>query len=265
MGPTSTPLRSPARRAPSRTTGVAWGGADAAARIAELKGWARSARELDMVARGGAATKAESAAKVLETLITTMELRPGETLTVDTLCAILEMGRTPVRDAVKQLEADGLLTLQKRTGIAIRRLENDDMAEIMAVRRALEHVATVHAIRNGTLQRRAFLVEIGVEIREAAICGDVRRFMQLGLIAYKRMLEAAQNEFLTRPLLSTYSLSRRLYLSRVADRSETVEAARLHHERFRAIAAGDEEQGRVATDGLMDFLVGFGAPGQDPS
>jgi len=208
-------------------------------------------------AEDSGSSKSDLAFRVLETLIVSMELMPGSEHTVNHLCQVLSLGRSPVRDALKRLEENGLVTLQRGTGIRINTLENDDLAQLLVVRRALELVATQEAIRNGTPQQLSMLSCLGDELEEAAVAFDLKRFMHVGLIAYRNLGEATSNKFVTKPLLTAYSLSRRIYFSRIKDPAHVFEAAKLHRVRFKSIAAGELLLAQDATSNLMDFFQGF--------
>ena len=69
------------------------------------------------------------------------EYAPGQSLATKTLSADIGVSRTPVRDALRQLEADGLVTIQTRLGASVRKLELKEFREMCMLRLALESFA----------------------------------------------------------------------------------------------------------------------------
>lgn len=224
---------------------------------ARLRALTKKHVELSLESENEGLPKSDLAFRVLETLIVSMDLKPGDSYTVEFLCDLLVLGRSPVRDALKRLEGDGLVTLQRGTGVLINSLKNDDLGQLLVVRRALELVATQEAIRNGSQRQKELLAYLGGELEEAATANDLKRFMHIGLIAYRKLCESTDNQFVAKPLMAAYSLSRRLYFSRITEPRHVLEAAKLHRVRFQAIAESALEVGRDATNRLMDFFQSF--------
>jgi DNA-binding GntR family transcriptional regulator len=80
----------------------------------------------------------------------TGEFAPGQSLATKTLSADIGVSRTPVRDALRQLEADGLVTIQTRLGASVRKLEIKEFREMCMLRLALESFAAGLAATNRT-------------------------------------------------------------------------------------------------------------------
>jgi DNA-binding GntR family transcriptional regulator len=76
---------------------------------------------------------------------------PGGTRLVQTeIAAQLDVSTTPVREAMRDLASDGLITLDSHRIGTVRQPDWDEMSEIVEVRRALERVALQRAIENIT-------------------------------------------------------------------------------------------------------------------
>ena len=75
---------------------------------------------------------------------------PGRSLATIALSAEIGVSRTPVRDALRQLEADGLVTIQTRLGASVKSMELTEIREICDLRLALESHAAGLAARNRT-------------------------------------------------------------------------------------------------------------------
>lgn len=86
---------------------------------------------------------------VLETLrraITEGELEPGQRLDPASIALQLRCSRMPVRDAIKELEAEGLVVSYPSRGTEVSRLERADIEQIFGIRLALEKAALERAV-----------------------------------------------------------------------------------------------------------------------
>lgn len=193
----------------------------------------------------------------LENLITTLDLRPGAVFTVEELSHLVEIGRTPVREALKQLERDGLVSMQRSHGVVITEIDAGHQIQILDVRRSLEVLASRRAAENGNERQRRTLELIADEFIDAVARQDDRRFMRVGTTGYNLLSDMSRNPYLKKHLLATYSLSRRFYFANIEDPREILEPGRLHARRFRAVASGDVAAAETATHELMDFFVRF--------
>lgn len=79
-------------------------------------------------------------------------LTPGEHLVEDAICTRFNVSRTPVRNAIKRLEAEGLVTSEPNRGAFVASWTSDDAAEVMAIRSMLEPHAVALAAHRRTTQ-----------------------------------------------------------------------------------------------------------------
>jgi DNA-binding GntR family transcriptional regulator len=76
------------------------------------------------------------------------EFRPGQALMAKALAAELGVSPTPVRDALRQLEADGLVTIRARLGASVNRMNLKEFQDLCELRLILEtHTAELAAMR----------------------------------------------------------------------------------------------------------------------
>ncbi len=78
-------------------------------------------------------------------------LAPGQRVTEAQVTSQFKVSRGPVREALRRLEADGILAFEKNCGVSVRRLTRDDFVYMLEVREALEGLAA----RLSHLHRRA--------------------------------------------------------------------------------------------------------------
>jgi DNA-binding GntR family transcriptional regulator len=90
----------------------------------------------------GRRSRAEELYDHLRAAILSGELRPSERLVENTLAELASVSRTPVRQALQQLESDGLLRESKSGGMEVFGFSLDEIADLCAVRETLEGMAT---------------------------------------------------------------------------------------------------------------------------
>ena len=101
-------------------------------------------RAPDRHAHGSAA---EFAYVTLRSEITEGLLPPGQRMREQELSGRLQVSRTPVREALSRLQADGLLVMQPRSGLAVAELDDAAVIELYETREALEGAAASLAAR----------------------------------------------------------------------------------------------------------------------
>jgi len=90
-------------------------------------------------------TKADEIALEVEREIVTGELSPGTVLRQEHLSERFSVSRTPVREALRQLAARGLVSFEPNRGVRVRTLSRSELYEAFLVRAELESLATALA------------------------------------------------------------------------------------------------------------------------
>lgn len=110
-------------------------------------------RELPEHASDHPASKGSRGIKAYELLraaIATGRLKPGARILESELATLLNMSRTPIREAIAALEADGLVTVDGARGRVVTKLDYQSVMELYAVREVLESTAAGLAARNAS-------------------------------------------------------------------------------------------------------------------
>jgi DNA-binding GntR family transcriptional regulator len=144
----------------------------------------------------------------LRLLLNRGELRPGAPLDLDALEARLGVSRTPLRDALLQLEAEGFVAILPRRGVQVRPLTRDDVRHLYEIVGALEGAALLAAFPRLGPREAAELRGLNREMREAVEAGDFDRYYERNLAFHGVFLDRCDNERLVR-LVRT--LKQRLY------------------------------------------------------
>ncbi len=85
---------------------------------------------------------------------------PGERLREEALAKSLGVSRGPVREALSQLEREGLVVIQRNRGTFVARLTREDAEEIYSLRRVLERLAVQRVIRHATPSQFAAMRQV---------------------------------------------------------------------------------------------------------
>jgi DNA-binding GntR family transcriptional regulator len=108
------------------------------------------ASETGGVELGRGASLAHAIRSRLREAILRGDFAPGERLREVEIAARYDVSRGPVREALVQLEQEGLVMLRRNRGAVVARLSRADLEEVYSLRLALERLAVVHAVRHGT-------------------------------------------------------------------------------------------------------------------
>ena len=127
-------------------------------------------------------------------------IRPGARLTETELAARLGVSRTPVREAIRRLEADGLVDHQPRSGAVVRQLAYPEIMELYEMRTVLEGTAARLSARAASPMELEALRSINAEMARAV--EDAARLVRLNRQFHARLLDAARNRFLLRAAAS---------------------------------------------------------------
>lgn len=121
------------------------------------------------------------------------ELAPGEKLSEKALCERFDVSRTPLREALKVLAAEGLVRLVPNRGATVAKLTLDDLEEAFPIMGALEAVSGELACAHITDGEIARLEKLHDEMVEKYRAGDLRTYFKLNEQIHQRILEAARN------------------------------------------------------------------------
>jgi DNA-binding GntR family transcriptional regulator len=123
------------------------------------------------------------------------KLKPGDRLVETELATRLGISRTPVREAVRRLESDGLVVHQPRLGATVRKLDYLEITELYEMRGVLEGTAARLAARSASQIELEELEAINREMRAAT---DVRQLYEANRQFHGVLLSAARNRFLVK-------------------------------------------------------------------
>jgi DNA-binding GntR family transcriptional regulator len=186
-----------------------------------------------------------------------LDIRPGQPLDDNVLAKQLGIGRTPVREALKQLELDRLVIAYPRRGTFATAVDITDLAYISEIRTELEPLAAARAAKTAGSATRERLAELARIVGELANgISDQRDLIERDIEVHRAIYRAAGNPYLEDILVRQDNLATRiwcLFIDRLPDLAGHVGE---HRALLDAIVEGAaDEAARLA----LDHVTGFDA------
>ena len=180
---------------------------------------------------------ADKAYQEIRRLIVSLELAPGAVIDERELIERLEIGRTPVREALRRLAHERLVEVYPRRGMFVTGVDVRELARLSEVREVLEPEAARLAAERATDVDRAELGALLAELEAGR--SDL---IDLDERIHRAVYRAAHNDLLEATLEQYYVLALRIW-SIALDRAEELEEAVAEHRALlEAIQAGDADR-----------------------
>ncbi len=202
-------------------------------------------------------TLTDRAYRLLEELISTLQLPPGTVLSELTLAQRLNIGRTPIREALQRLARDGLVVVLPRRGVLVSEINLRTQLRLLETRRVLERLMAELAAERASDEECESFAKVADGMREAAQRSDGIEFMRLDRKLNLMISEASRNEFASRSMGLMHALSRRFWYQHYKRVADLPLAAKLHSELAAAIAQRDGKRAAAASDRLIDYIESF--------
>jgi len=198
--------------------------------------------------------EADRAYVQLRDRIVTLQLGPGTVIREDELMRELEVGRTPLREAVKRLALENLVAVQPRRGTFVSAVEAADIVNITEVRAELEGYAAALAAERLDEDHHAAAQALLHEVEELGEAGDQDWLMRFDERIHRFTWEATGNPYLIQTLERYFTHSLRIWylvLDRLPGLGHAVhDQARL----VEALLAGDADKAReLMREHVLDF------------
>jgi DNA-binding GntR family transcriptional regulator len=201
-------------------------------------------------------SQALQAFQQLEELIVTLVLPPGATLSEATLSQRTGIGRTPIREALKRLEHQGLVTSMPRKGLIVRDMKVEDQFTLLEVLRPLDRLIAGKAAQWALEPQRQALRACAAAMRAAAADRDLRAFLKCDQECDAIIYQAARNPFATDIVTRLYSHCRRFWCSFIRDQ-DLASLSERHWDLMNAVADGEPERAAASSDALITQLESF--------
>ena len=187
---------------------------------------------------------ADRAYRELRDRLVTLRIAPGAPIDEDLIGRELEMGRTPVREAIKRLALENLVTVFPRRGTFASEINITDLAHISDVRAQLESHAAYRAAERITDAQRAEMVGLLGELDASRGTDDLESLMELDTRGHRFIYRCAANPFLEETLGRYFNLSLRIWYLVIDRLPHLFARVHEHQDVLLAISAGDAERAR---------------------
>nr|WP_300093966.1 citrate lyase holo-[acyl-carrier protein] synthase [Sedimentibacter sp.] len=170
------------------------------------------------------------------------KLKPGEKLIEENLANEFNVSRTPVREALKQLDQDGLITYYPRRGSVVSQISMKDAQELYEIREVLEGLAIRRICMEIDSHNIKILEEIITSMDKAIESNDYSSMERLHRNWTEATLEMTNNELLKSYLLSVTKNLGRLRKISLYRPVQSIDAYKETKDIYNAIAKNDPDE-----------------------
>lgn len=196
----------------------------------------------------------------IEELFVAMRIAPGAEIRTQDLQAMVNLGRTPVHQAVRRLAAETLLEVRPRNGLRVAPIDLSREKQLSVLRRDLNRFVTAMAIRNMTANDRAGVHHLRRKLAAETSSMTVDAFNAVDKSFDRLLIRASGERFLERVLSPLHAIARRigyLHITEISGHDGVVGSAERHIAIMDFILAGAEEKACIASDELVAYSVGL--------
>lgn len=190
-------------------------------------------------------------------------LSPGTALDERALATRFEVSRTPVREALLQLAAQGLVKIAPRQGVTVARLSIGKVRAMLEVIAELEAVAAKLAARRTDEQLHRRLDDAVARCQEAAVSGSAVDYIGANALFHDVIYDGSRNGYLADEIKSARRMIQRYRVKDFQSKAQINKSLQEHLKIARAIQSGDEALAAqmmlahvpAGTTGFSEFLA----------
>lgn len=208
----------------------------------------------------GGSRRGESLAELaygrIENLIVHCRLAPGAEVRMSDLQLRVEIGRTPVHQAVRRLAAETLIRIRPRDGLQIAPIDLKRDRRLLQLRRDMDRFSVRLAAEKLDANQRNRLIRLARVIRERREAMNVEEFNLYDRQLDAIILDAADEPFLDRTLRPLHTVFRRIghvHLTHIGGAQGLLQTIDCHLTMLDAIERRDADAASRASDQLVDF------------
>ena len=188
----------------------------------------------------------------LRQAILTGELKPGARLMEIHLAQKMGVSRTPIREAIRKLELEGLVTMVPRRGAEVAQITEKSMTDVLEVRRTLDALCAELACERITPQASEALKNACQDFEQSVHTGDSRKIAQADVAFHDIIVQATGNGRLVQLI---NDLSEQMYRYRfeyIKDGSQHERLVEEHRMIYESILQKDQEMAAAAARTHID-------------
>lgn len=193
---------------------------------------------------------AVSLAQKLKQAIRNGRFVAGQRLVEADLCRLYGASRSHVREAIRRLEAEGVVVVQPNRGASVRTLSRADVERLYEIREMMEGLAARLTARAAASEAvRSGILEIKSRLADAEASGNIATYMRENEAFHNFLLEHSGNSFIDSILEQVMLPVFRLQFYMVLDRTIIEESNRQHDAIIAAILERDEDRAEAEMRG----------------
>jgi DNA-binding GntR family transcriptional regulator len=213
--------------------------------------------------RGGPPRLIDRAYQAIRDDLITLRIEPGEPLDEKELSASLDVGLTPVRDAMKRLTLERLVVTYPRRGTFAAEISISDEKWLTEARTGLEGLAAVLAAQRATDAERSTLIELGETLKASSATRTARSATTSAIAVsmhdaaiHRAIYAAAHNPYLEATLNQYANAALRIWHYAISVLGSPAPHPCDQSEVVAAIVARDSERARAAAEAhLLNYSV----------
>lgn len=149
-------------------------------------------------------SKKEKAYHFLKNKIIDGHYAPGQRIVINQLVKTLSTSAIPIREAIRQLEAEGLIEYQQNIGAVVTPIDENEYVNTLSTLAVLEGYAAALSIGNFTEERIRVLKELNQQMKEALLEFDFGKFGDLNRYFHDLTYENCPNNYLIETIRKTW-------------------------------------------------------------
>lgn len=185
------------------------------------------------------------------------EIAPGTRMMEIELADEMGVSRTPVREAIRKLKKEGLVTIEPRKGAYASDVSIKDMVDVLEVREDLEAMAAAMAAQKVNKDEKQALIEATMEYKEAVESERTEDIIRCDEKFHQLIVNCSGNKTLVQLFSQVQELALRFRYLYYDDFSRYERMPMEHREIEEAILSGDYEKARVAAGEHVKKLKQF--------
>jgi len=190
----------------------------------------------------------------LRNLILTGKIKPGTRMMEIELAEDMGVSRTPIREAIRKLEKEGLVVIEPRKGAYASEVSVKDMEDILEVRANLEGLAAYYAAERMTDSEKKILDETRDKFKKAVEEGDMAEMISNDTKFHHLIVESSRNSHLIHMVEQLQELVLRFRYIYYKDFKRAEEMIPEHERIFDEIASGNGANARFEAFNHIDKL-----------
>ena len=200
-----------------------------------------------------AVSRTDKAYVMLEELIVTGELAPGSQWSETSLGERIDIGRSPVRDALQKLAFQRLVYIAPRQGIFISEIDYQGQLKVIQARRQIEPLIVEQAAVLATEDERHTMRLLLNELQKLKLSHNMRGYMRLHFALTDALGAASRNSYLAEFYAILQTLSRRFLYFHKKRHADLTFICELHINQLQAIIDGTPELAQKSAQARNDY------------